>query len=247
LVAQAHDAFTRMNSLRRIVEASDTAAGKAFDFAVQALIVVSLITFSVETLPDLSEKTRGLLRLSEIVIVALFTVEYALRVLVAERRLAYIFSFFGLIDLIAIVPFYIASGIDLRALRAFRLLRLVRILKLARYSAAVRRFRVAYDIAREEILLFLAATVILLYLASVGIYYFENAAQPEAFRSVFSSLWWSVSTLTTVGYGDVYPITTGGRIFTMFVLILGLGVVSVPAGLVASAIGKARQLENNND
>jgi voltage-gated potassium channel len=86
--------------------------------------------------------------------------------------------------------------------------------------------------------------VILLFLAAVGIYYFENQAQPERFRSVFHSLWWAVATLTTVGYGDVYPITAGGRIFTFFVLLIGLGIVSVPAGLVSSALSKAREFEN---
>ena len=89
--------------------------------------------------------------------------------------------------------------------------------------------------------------MILLYLAAVGIYYFENPAQPEQFASVFHSLWWAVTTLTTVGYGDVYPVTVGGRVFTFLVLMLGLGVVSVPAGSVASALGKARELEEDED
>ncbi len=93
-------------------------------------------------------------------------------------------------------------------------------------------------IAREEIVLFFFVTVVLLYLAAVGIYYFEHDAQPEAFSSIFHSLWWAVATLTTVGYGDVYPITVGGRIFTFAVLAIGLGVVSIPAGLVALTVGR---------
>jgi voltage-gated potassium channel len=83
-----------------------------------------------------------------------------------------------------------------------------------------------------------------LYLSAVGIYYFENEAQPEQFKSVFHSLWWAVATLTTVGYGDIFPITAGGRVFTFFVLMVGLGVVAVPAGLVASALSKARSEED---
>jgi len=98
-------------------------------------------------------------------------------------------------------------------------------------------------IAKEEIILYLMFTILLLFLSSVGIYYFENPAQPEIFSSVFHSLWWSVTTLTTVGYGDAYPITTGGRIFTFFVLIVGIGVVAVPAGLVSSALAEAREME----
>jgi voltage-gated potassium channel len=87
----------------------------------------------------------------------------------------------------------------------------------------------------------------LLYFSAVGIYYFENDAQPEKFASVFHSLWWSVATLTTVGYGDIYPVTVGGKVFTFLVLLIGLGIVSVPAGLVASALSKARQLEDAAD
>ena len=83
-----------------------------------------------------------------------------------------------------------------------------------------------------------------IYLSSIGIYYFENEAQPEVFKSVFHSAWWSIVTLTTVGYGDVYPITLGGKIFTFFVLMIGVGLVTVPAGLVATALSKARELED---
>ncbi|HJP39115.1 MAG TPA: ion transporter, partial [Gammaproteobacteria bacterium] len=129
------------------------------------------------------------------------------------------------------------------AVRAFRLLRVFRLLKLQRYSKALDRFGKALVIAKEEVIIFLFATFLLLYLSAVGIYYFENAAQPEAFKSIFHSLWWAVTTLTTVGYGDVYPITAGGRIFTFFILMLGLGIVAVPAGLVASSLSEVRENE----
>ena len=178
----------------------------------------------------------------KIATVAIFTAEYLLRLIVADRKLGFVFSFFGIVDLLAIVPFYIASGVDLRSVRAFRLLRLFRTFKVIRYSKAIQRFHRALQIAREEIVLYIIVTVLLLFFAAVGIYYFERDAQPETFTSVFHSLWWAVVTLTTVGYGDVYPITTGGRIFTTFVLLIGLGIVSVPAGLVASALSKAREM-----
>jgi voltage-gated potassium channel len=153
------------------------------------------------------------------------------------------FSFFGIVDLLAVLPFYISTGVDLRSVRAFRLLRLFRLLKLARYSAAVQRFHRAFLIAREELALFGATALIVLYLSSVGIYYFEREAQPEAFGTVFHALWWAIATLTTVGYGDVYPVTAGGRVFTFFVLVTGLGIVAVPTGLFASALSKAREME----
>ena len=83
----------------------------------------------------------------------------------------------------------------------------------------------------------------LLFFSAVGIYYFESAAQPDSFSSIFQSMWWAVATLTTVGYGDVYPITVGGKLFTFFVLMVGLGIVAVPTGLVASALSTAREME----
>lgn len=233
-------------TLKDIIERTDHRAGRLFDLFIQALIVLSLVSFSIETLPGLSARSREVLRTIEIVTIGIFTVEYLLRIAVADRRLGYVFSFFGVVDLVAILPFYIASGVDLRGVRAFRLLRLFRIFKLVRYSEAVRRFHRAFLIAREEVVLFFFAACLLLFVAGVGIYHFENPAQPEAYASIFHSLWWAVATLTTVGYGDIYPITVGGKIFTFMVLIVGLGVVSVPAGLVASALSEARRLEQED-
>lgn len=215
-----------------------------FDYLIQVLIVLSLIAFAIETLPSLSTKWLRYLRIFEVVTVSIFTIEYILRLLLCKPRLSYAFSFFGAVDLIAILPFYLSTGIDLRSIRAFRLLRLFRLLKLARYSAAMQRFQRAFLIAREELVLFGAVALIVLYLSSVGIYYLERDAQPEAFGSVFHSLWWAVTTLTTVGYGDAYPITTGGRILTFFVLVVGLGIVAVPTGLFASALSRARETED---
>jgi voltage-gated potassium channel len=230
--------------LKETVEEHHAGAGRVFDICIQLLIIISLVSFSIETLPGLSPRAMLQLRAVETATVLLFTVEYALRIYLATSRLRYIFSFYGIVDLLAILPFYLATGLDLRALRAVRLLRLIRVFKLLRYSAASRRFHRAFLIAREEIVLCLSTAMILLYLAAVGIYYFEHQAQPQAFGSIFDSLWWAVATLTTVGYGDVYPITTGGRIFTFFVLLIGLGVVSVPAGLVAAALVESRKHED---
>lgn len=234
-----------MPTIRQIIEEDDTRAGRAFDLTIQALIFYSLTSFAVETLPELSASTRSALEVSEGVVVAVFTIEYLLRLLIASNRLGFVFSFFGLVDLAAILPFYLATGVDLRSLRALRFLRIFQVLKLARYNAAIRRFHRAFVIVREELALFGMTTAILLFLASTGIYYFENAAQPAKFASVPHSLWWAVCTLTTVGSGDVYPVTAGGKAFTLVVLMLGLGVVAVPAGLMASALGKAREMDDD--
>ena len=231
--------------LKRMVEQSDTRAGRWFDAVVFALIVVSLITFSIETLPNLPPPAAAMLYWIEFATVLLFTGEYLLRLAVADSRWRFVRSFFGVLDLVAILPFYLAAGVDLRAVRTFRLLRLLRILKLARYSDAIRRLRRAVGIVREELILFLNVALILIFLSAVGIYYFEHDRQPEHFASVFHSLWWAIVTLTTVGYGDTFPITTGGRVFTFFVLFLGLGIVAVPTGLFASALAKAREEEED--
>lgn len=230
-------------NIKRMLENPEHISGKLFVVFIQFLIILSLITFSIDTLPDLSLEDKKRLNIIESITVILFTIEYIARIVVADHKLRFVFSFFGLVDLLAILPYYIVTGLDLRTVRIFRLLRLVRILKLLKYNKAIKRFQRALMIAKEELILSAAIALIMLYLSSVGIYYFENEAQPEQFKSIFHSLWWAITTLTTVGYGDMYPVTTGGKFFTFFVLIIGLGVVAVPTGLVASALTQARKEE----
>ena len=229
--------------LRSVVEDNTTKKGKVFDFIIQALIFLSLIAFSIETLPNLPEWLINLLKAFETFCIYIFLAEYVLRVFVSKKPFNYIFSFYGIIDFLAIAPYFVSSFLDLRFLRAFRIFRIFRVLKLVRYNKAIRRVSIAAKEVKEEVALFLIATLILIFIVSAGIYFFENEAQPDKFQSVFHSMWWTIVTLTTVGYGDVYPITVGGKIFTFFILILGLGIVTIPAGLVASALSKAREIE----
>lgn len=227
-------------TIRRTMDSTDHFSGKVCAFTIRWLILVSLATFSIDTLPDIGHQVKKVLNVIEVVTIGIFTLEYALRIAVSENRIRFIRSFYGLVDLAAILPFYILSGLDLRAVRIFRLLRLIRILKLFKYNQAIMRFQRAFVIAKEELILFGFIAAIMLYLSAVGIYYFENEVQPEKFKSVFHSLWWAVTTLTTVGYGDMFPITTGGKMFTFFVLMIGLGVVAVPTGLITSALSQTR-------
>ena len=227
-----------------VLNKPETSGGRLFALFIQALIVLSLVAFSVETLPNIAPSARRWLRYFEIATVGIFTVEYLLRVISAEKPLRFIFSFFGVVDLAAILPFYLATGLDLRAIRGFRLLRLFRIFKLVRYSAAVARYHRAFILSREELVLFGSTSGIVLFIAAVGIYYFENPGQPEVFSSVFSSLWWAVVTLTTVGYGDMLPLTLGGRLFTFVILVVGLGLVAVPTAILSSALSQARDEES---
>lgn len=214
---------------------------------LQFLILLNLVTFSVETLPGLSPQWYIGLGIFEWVSVVIYTVEYLVRVAWSRPRRHYAWSFMGVIDLLSILPFYLGAAFDLRSMRIFRLMRVFRIFKLARYSAAMRRYHLAFQYAKEELVLFGAAALIVLYLAAVGIYYFENEEQPTVYASVFHSLWWAIVTLTTVGYGDAIPHTLGGRIFTGFVLIAGLGIVAVPTGLLAAALSKAREHEKEQE
>ncbi len=207
----------------------------------------SVVSFSLETVRDLDPEVYWVLNWVELFTVVFFTLEYALRIWVAEDRLRFVRSFYGVVDLLSVLPYYLALGVDLRSIRIVRFLRLLRLFKLARYSAAAQRYSRAIRIVREELILFGAVAGILLYFSAVGVYYFERDAQPELYASVFHSLWWAIVTLTTVGYGDLYPVTTGGRIFTCLVLVVGLGVVAVPTGLLASALSQARTEEHEEE
>jgi voltage-gated potassium channel len=221
--------------------------GKLFAIIIQILIFISLITFSVSTIPNLTENQKNILDIIEMVTVFIFTFEYILRIILVEKKLKFIFSFYGLIDLLSILPFYLTSGLDLRSLRTLRLLRLFRIFKLMRYNDIIKKYSSSFFQIKGELLLFFSFTFIIIYIAGVGIYYFENEAQPEVFDSIFSSLWWALITLTTVGYGDAYPITAGGKIFTTFILMIGLGIVAIPTGLFASALSNLKNEVDEKD
>ncbi|AHM02823.1 Potassium voltage-gated channel subfamily KQT, possible potassium channel, VIC family [Roseibacterium elongatum DSM 19469] len=219
-----------------ILDGTHPRVGRRVALAIYALIVISAVIIALETLPALSPEFRQLLRWGEAAILALFAVEYVTRLICSPRPQHYAVSFWGIIDFIAIVPAVLFLFPDLITVRALRLLRLVRLLKLFKANRALDRIARAFEQTKAELLIFSFVSTVILYLAAVGIYHFEREAQPEFFGSIPASLWWALSTLTTVGYGDVYPVTTGGRIFTGCVLLVGLGVVAVPAGLITVAL-----------
>jgi voltage-gated potassium channel len=234
---------TLKHRLRSVVETNKTRQGAVFQALIQTLIVLSIVAFTVETLPGLDESLRRALRSFEIVVILVFTVEYLSRLYIAENRLRFVFSFYGIIDLLVILPFYLQLGLDLRSLRVFWFFRLFRLFKLVRYMDAAKRMARAFQMVRVDLAVFGMGAVLVLYLSSVGIYFFEHEAQPEVFASVIHSFWWALATLTTVGYGDVYPITLGGKVFTFFTLMIGLGVFAVPTGLITMAMVNTRKAD----
>lgn len=222
------------HAVHETLEGRHPTFGRAAVALVVGLILLSAVLVAVETMPRFEDSPA--LVGAQIATASLFALEYGLRLWSAPRPLRYATSFWGIVDFLAAIPALLLLLPDLQTVRALRLLRLLRLLKLARYSRALDRIGRAFATTRDELAIVLFVAVLMIYLAAVGIHHFERQAQPDAFGSIPQSLWWAVATLTTVGYGDTYPITVGGRIFTGLVLLVGLCIVAVPAGLVASAL-----------
>lgn len=224
----------------------DDKLSKRFDIFIMSMIVINVILVILETVNWIYVKYKVWLDLFEIFSVAIFTIEYLLRLWTCTYldkyqhpfwgRIKYIFSFAGLIDLLAILPFYLPFlfAMDGRFLRVLRLFRLVRLLKMGRYSTAFGMITKVIRNRKEELLISFSMLLVMLVFASGLMYYIEHEAQPEAFSSIPETMWWGVATLTTVGYGDVYPITPLGRLLGAFIAILGIGIFALPAGIVAS-------------
>ena len=217
------------------------------DVFLIGLILLSATAIVLESIPAIYRVYEGAFFWFEAFTVGVFTLEYLLRIWCSVEgaagdmspwryRCRYLFSGAAIIDLLAIFPFYLmlfgTGALDMRFLRMFRLLR---VLKLTRYSAALNILVQAF---RENGRSLAAAFFILLMVmlvAATGMYHFEREAQPEAFSSIPASMWWAFATLTTVGYGDITPITAGGRVFGALITVLGLGMVALPTGILASA------------
>lgn len=222
----------KKDKLRAIIE------GNICSGLIQFLILASAVVFVVESDNSTDAHATHFVVLDTTFFV-LFSIEYILRVIIEPRKRDFIFSFYGIIDLLAILPsLFLLPGF--RVLRILRFLRVFRIFKATRFILAVDRLTEALSEIRRELLALVILSLMLVYLAACGIHYFEREVQPEAFGSILDSMWWAVVTLTTVGYGDVYPTTPGGKIFTALVTLVGVGLIAIPSGLLASVLTESR-------
>ena len=203
--------WTMEGSTRQRLRNPEGPAPKILEWASTSLILVALGTAPLEATPGISEEWRQAIRWLELGILGIFTAEYGLRLWIAERPWKYALSFYGLIDLAAILPFYLTWGTETTALRAIRLLRLIRLWKHRGYTRAWIRLARALRESREEATIFLVASALTLYIAAIGIHQFEAEAQPEHFGTLGQSLWWALGLLVDVDYGEIWPVTFGGR------------------------------------
>ena len=230
----------------------DRVASRIFDAVIMTLIVFSVLSVFICTF-DIPEWLFRILIRVEFVSIIIFTIEYALRIWTANllypelgpfrSRIRYITSPMAIIDLISILPFIlpILHTYNLVGVRVFRLVRLLRIFKLNRYSDALTAISDVFRSRAQQMVASTFFVFIILVLASLLIYYAEHDAQPEQFANAFSGLWWAVATLTTVGYGDIYPITPLGRFLGAVIAILGIGVVAVPTSILSAGFMESLQ------
>ncbi|RMH62423.1 MAG: ion transporter [Zetaproteobacteria bacterium] len=248
-----HPKASRLDKLRvrayRIVEESETLPARLFNGFIIGLILVNVGAIVLESVEPVYQAHPTLFYALEVFSVAVFTIEYLLRVWVSvensskpplRARIRYIFSFMALVDLLAILPFYLSMfvGIDTRLLR---ILRLLRIFKLTRHFQVL---GILIEVLRIEGPALLAAVFIMLVLAllaAAGMYVVEHEAQPEAFANIPTSMWWAIVTLTTVGYGDIVPVTAAGKLLAIVITVLGVGMAALPAGIIAAGFTREMQ------
>ena len=208
-----------------------------------SLIFLSVLIFSIET--EYPEMTA--LNCLNVTIALIFMIEYFARIWVADyksneslkSRLSYIFSFYGIVDLISFLPILLFSAFGgSTVLRLLRVMRLIQIMKIRAITKAIRKVSSALSSSKNELIISSTVSIALVFIGAVLMYFVEGTVQPEAFGSVPRALWWSIATLTTVGYGDVYPITTLGKLIAAFVAFVGIAAVAMPAGKLAAAFTK---------
>ena len=233
-----------------IIYGSNTAAGRFFDLVLLGIILLSVLLVMLESVEKLDAKYHAFIIISEWVITVFFSIEYALRIFSNRKPLSYIFSFYGIVDLISILPMYLSFIIPgsrmLSVIRALRLLRLFGILNLVHFTGQESQLKLAIKASRTKIIVFVYFVLIVSILLGAVMYVVEG--KESGFTSIPVSIYWCIVTLTTVGYGDIAPVTTLGQIIASFIMIMGYGIIAVPTGIVTAEFASVRKNQlNGND
>lgn len=229
------------SKLFTVIFGTDTKWGKRFDLILLWLIVGSVIAVMLESVRAIKMEYGMLLRIIEWVFTVLFTIEFVIRLWVVESKRGYVFSFYGMIDLLSLLPSYLGiffgGAHSLMVIRTLRLLRVFRILKLARFLGEAAQLREALLASRHKIIVFLVAVIALATISGTAMYWVEG--YDNGFTSIPKSIYWAIVTLTTVGYGDISPQTVFGQFLASFIMIMGYGVIAVPTGIVTAELTRS--------
>ena len=233
-----------------IIFEADTFPGKLFDIILLVLILLSVAAVMIESVESYSNKYSEFLTAFEWTITAIFTIEYLLRIASVQKPLKYIFSFYGLIDLIALLPTYLGifmfsdSISSIKTIRTIRLLRVFRILKLIRYVKEANTLKQALLASRQRIIVFLLAVLSVATIMGTLIYIIEDPK--DGFTSIPRSIYWAIVTLTTVGYGDIAPQTVLGQFFASIIMILGYAIIAVPTGIISVELARSEKMNTQS-
>ena len=236
--------------LHDIIYEADTPGGKLFDIILLFVILFSIFLVMLESVESINAQYGYILDISEWIITILFSIEYLARIITVKSPRKYIFSFYGIIDLLSTIPKYLSLFIlgahSLVVIRALRLLRVFRILKLTRFIGESANFGKALRQSRAKIAVFITFVIVLCIILGSVMYLIENDKE-SGFTSIPRSVYWAIVTLTTVGYGDIAPITALGQFIASLIMILGYGIIAIPTGIISSEMTRAdKKLIPNN-
>ncbi len=234
--------------LYSVVHSTNTKQGKVFNLFLFVLIIISVIYVLLESVDTIDKKYHPYMVTAEWIITILFSIEYILKVISIDKPKRYIFSFYGIIDLLSTLPLYLSyffsGGSTFLALRALRLFRVFRILKLVKYMGEANTLSKALVASRLKISIFIYIVLIMCVIMGSIMYIVEEDAN-SGFSSIPKSIYWTIVTITTVGYGDIAPATNLGQAIASFIMILGYGIIAIPTGIVTSEMAKTRVDKNS--